>query len=165
MGTYRLQRKYREAVQTFLKVKEVDPNEIDFSYHAGVASRLLGDETAANSYFGQFRRDIERRLRSNPEDVAALFDHAIVLARLGDSDRASSLAQTAMELPRSRRSATRSPSLYFPASRYSRETEAPAPDSYFDLGRLLSVQGRTQEATRRSRRRSKRAIAITCGSQ
>jgi len=144
--TYRLQRKYREALQTFLKVKEVDPKEIAPHYDAGVVSKLMGDETAARKYFEDFRTDIEKRTRSNPKDASALFDLALVLTRLGDSDRGRSVGQKAMTLPRRSRSATRSVSMTFPAAERSEKTATIGPDSYFDLARLLSVQGERQQA-------------------
>src|SRR5204863_192867 len=34
--TLRLQRKYRESLQAFLRVQDVDPSENDLYYHAGV---------------------------------------------------------------------------------------------------------------------------------
>jgi serine/threonine protein kinase/tetratricopeptide (TPR) repeat protein len=144
--TLRLQRRYPEATQAFLKIKDIDASEIDPSYHAGVVTTLAGDPTTARAYFQRFRSEVERDLQKDPANAGKRFDYAIALVRLGERNRARAEVSRALRIPRSSQSDTRSPMLGFPSSTQPQGKTTEAPDTYFDLARFLTVMGETDAA-------------------
>ena len=143
--TLRLQGKYREARQTFLKITEIAPAENDPYYHAGVVSKLMGESAEARTFFERFRRRIEQTLAKNDSDVGERFDYAAVLVRLGLQERGWAEAQRALKAPRLAHSMFRSPIADFPRPPQP-EMTSEAPDSYFDLARVLTLMGRQTDA-------------------
>jgi tetratricopeptide (TPR) repeat protein len=143
--TLRLQGQYREAIQAFSRVGQVDDGDIDRYYSAGVAASLMHDAAYARSWFERFRRAIEQKIRHDPSDAGNRFDYALVLTRLGEPGRGWSEAQQAFRTPRPARSIFRSPSLNFPQPPHA-ELSTDGPDAYFDLARILAVRGQRQQA-------------------
>ncbi|HWW85774.1 MAG TPA: tetratricopeptide repeat protein, partial [Vicinamibacterales bacterium] len=120
-STYRLLGRYQDALRTFRRVQEVDERQVVADYDAGIVYSLIGDEAEARRSFDRFRRSTERLAANGPRDARYVFDLALVWSRLGDRTRGWSLAQTASGLDRTH---------------------------YYDLARVLAVQGRTGPALR-----------------
>ena len=146
--TLRLQGKYREALQAFLRVQDVAPTENDLYYSAGVVAELMGDRALARGYYDRFRQRVEQKLQGKSADAGDLFDHAIVLLRLGAEERAWAELKKAETTPRRARSMFRSPVLAFPQAFEHDSLTTEAPDSLFDMARALNVVGRKDEAIR-----------------
>ena len=99
---YRLQGRFREARESFLKVLAIDPAARSAYYDAGVASRLLRDERAARRYFNSFRALVEKRIAEDGRNAELQLELAAVLARQGDAVRAAATAARAAMLDPSR---------------------------------------------------------------
>jgi len=117
--SYRLEKRYQEARDTFLKIPPIDPMERAAFYDAGVVSHLMRDERAARSHFNTFRRLVEQRIREDSETASYQLDLAEVLSRLGDHVRAKSAAERAMALD---------------------------PNQHFEYANFLVLEGRHDEA-------------------
>ena len=146
--TLRLQRKYPQALRAFLRVQDVEPSENDLYYSAGVVADLMADHALARGYYDRFRQRVEQKLQGQSADAGDLFDHAIVLLRLGVEERAWAELRKAVKTPRSAKSMSRSPVLAFPNAFDHDPLTTDAPDSSFDMARALSVAGRKDEAIR-----------------
>jgi len=85
----------------------------------GVLYQLLGDPQSSKRHFEIFRKELEKRVRASPEKGDNYLVLGLVLTRLGEKERSWEMGQKAMELD---------------------------PDQHFLYARLLSVQGKTQEA-------------------
>lgn len=146
--TLRLQRKYRESLETLLRVPDVDSSETDVYYTAGVVADLMGDRALARTYYDGFKLRIEQKLQGTSANAGDVFDHAIVLFRLGDEDLAWAELKKATATPRRAKSMFRSPVLAFPQAFEHDALTTEAPDSSFDMARALNVAGRKKEAVR-----------------
>jgi tetratricopeptide (TPR) repeat protein len=141
--TYRRLARYPEALQAFQRMLAANPGLTVATYHAGIVTRLMGDEPGARKLFAAYRADAEKRARQN--EPGALFDLAVAHARLGDMAQARAIGERAAKLPRDEYSSARSWFLAFPTLARPAPTGV-GPDSYFDLARLHAVAGKTAEA-------------------
>jgi serine/threonine protein kinase/Flp pilus assembly protein TadD len=117
--TYRLQGRYSEALQTFLKILQVDAKESAAHYDAGAVCQLMGDVSAARKHFESFREDAEKRVRKNPQNALDYLDLARALTRLGQKKHGWGLGQKAMSID---------------------------PSKHFEFSLLLCLHGKKQEA-------------------
>jgi serine/threonine protein kinase/tetratricopeptide (TPR) repeat protein len=118
-AAYRELGRYDDALRVFLRTLDIDSRHVSGHYDAGVVCQLMGDDRAARRHFDRFRGAIERQLAGQPDNAEAYFDLACTSTRLGDLERGRTLGQRAHTLNGA---------------------------DHFDLARLLSLQGRTQEA-------------------
>jgi len=116
---YRLERRYRDALDTVLKAAAIDPTARAAYYDAGIAARGMGDERSARSHFATFRQLVEKELRQKPKCAACYLELAEVLSRSGDHAGATSAAGRAMALD---------------------------PSQHFEYANFLSIEGRRDDA-------------------
>ena len=94
----RLQRRFDEARQIYVRIREIAPKEISASYEAGAVSELMGDAAAARTYLRTVVAESERYLQENPRDGERQLEMASAWARLGNRTRAESIARRAAAL-------------------------------------------------------------------
>jgi adenylate cyclase len=117
--TYRLQRRYDEAVAVFLRIPSIDETEYSAYYDAAVVYQIQGDESSARHNFERYLWEVEKRLESEPEKASHYIDAALVLSHLGQDERSRSMGRKALEID---------------------------PSQHFGYAQLLAAQGNKQEA-------------------
>ena len=125
--TYRLERRYKDAYETFLRIPAIKPSpdsaryttQRAAHYDAGVAAHLMGDTRTAQSHFATYRQLVEKEIRENRQNGDLYLELAAVLSRLGEDAEATSAAARGTTL---------------------------APDSHFQYATVLSLQRKYSEA-------------------
>ena len=119
-ATYQFQGNYQAAIQPLQKILEIDPSQQLWAhYDLGVLYQFLGDNQSSQRHFEIYRKEIERNISESPEEGINYLVLGLVLTRLGEKERGWEMGQKAMELN---------------------------PDQHFEYAKLISVQGKTQEA-------------------
>jgi tetratricopeptide (TPR) repeat protein/predicted Ser/Thr protein kinase len=90
----RLQGRFDEARQAYLRVLEIDPKDISAHLEAGAASQLMGDNAAADEHLRTVITQSVERLKSNPTGESYL-ELASAYARTGARARAETMRQAA----------------------------------------------------------------------
>lgn len=86
-NTYRLQKKYDEAIPTLMNILVIDKNEFNAYYDLGVNYQSLGNKEEARKHFLKYKEIIENGyLKKSPDDAGILISLASVLARLDLQD-------------------------------------------------------------------------------
>ena len=91
--TLRLQGRFDEARQIYLRILEIAPKEISAHYEAGAVSQLMGDGAAARKHLRTVVAESERYLQENPRDGERQLEMAAAWARLGNTARAEAIAR------------------------------------------------------------------------
>jgi adenylate cyclase len=95
------------------------PEEPDAHYQLGVLYQHMGDNKLSRRYFEKYYNRAEKWVKDNPTHAYSHISLALALIRLGKKEQGWSIGQKAMALD---------------------------PNEHFGYARLLSVQGKIQEA-------------------
>jgi adenylate cyclase len=124
--TYRMQGRYEEAVEVFLRILEVDPGYTWQAYYdAGATCQVSGDEDSAEKYLRLYHEQAEKWLENDPDNPSSYYLMGLVLTRLGEIERGWSIGRKVIEMD---------------------------PSRHFAFAELLAVQGKKQEALDRLER-------------
>ena len=88
----------REAVETFRKAAELDPEYAEAYHRLGMAHVALGERKEAQEAFERAIKFYEKRLKREPKDVDALYRVADSYGRTGDYQKASESYRRAEKL-------------------------------------------------------------------
>jgi eukaryotic-like serine/threonine-protein kinase len=124
---YRIQSRYPEAVDILLSILKIDPSAFRIYddppysayYDAGVAYQGWGNRELARQNFERFMNEVQKRSKAEPNNPKYRFDLALALGRLGQGEQSLNVANSALKV---------------------------SPAKYFEFARVLSVNGRTEEA-------------------
>ena len=111
--------RFDEALVMFARVLAADPDVVEPHYYMGIVYQSKGAGANARDHFDRFRRVSQWRTEDNPDNAGYFFDLARALTRLGQTRGGRVAGERAAGIE---------------------------PTAYFDLARLYSVQGRTDEA-------------------
>jgi len=118
-ATYQLMGNYHTAIQLEQKVLELYPSGFWSHYGLGILFQQSGDTISSQEHFEIFRNMAESLLNESPEEGYHYINLGLVHTRLGEKERGLEIGQKGIEID---------------------------PDQHFGYARLLSVQGKTQEA-------------------
>ncbi len=114
-----LEGRYDESLVMFARMLAANPDAVEPHYYMGVVYQSKGAGTNARDHFDRFRRVSQWRTEDNPDNAGYFFDLGVVLARMGQTNRSRAAGDRAAEID---------------------------PAAYYNLARLYSVQGRTDDA-------------------
>ncbi len=97
--TYRLQKKYDNAISTLIYILVINQNEISAYYDLGVNYQFLGNNEEAKKYFLTFKKCTENEwIKKSPKDAGSYISVASVFARLGKKDSSKQMLQKAISI-------------------------------------------------------------------
>lgn len=94
----RLRKDYPAALSYLKKLQKASPEDRWTIYHLGVIYQLMGDYGRAEKQFRRFLQLLEEHLQEDPEAPEIFFNMALVLARLGQKERAEAMLMKGMAL-------------------------------------------------------------------
>lgn len=96
-NTYRLRKKYDEAISTLMYILVIDKNEFNAYYDLGVNYQSLGNKEEARKHFLAYKKIIENGyLKKSPDEAGILISLASVLARLDLQDSSEQVLRKAI---------------------------------------------------------------------
>ncbi len=98
-NTYRIQGRFREAIEILKKILDIDPNEASANYDLGVNYQSMGNQEEAYKYFSSFKKIAsEEWMKRWPDDAGTYLAIGAVTARLGDIESSKQMLQKAIEI-------------------------------------------------------------------
>ncbi len=95
---HRLQGHYPQAIEALQPILKIDPSDVSTWYDMGVVYESAGTPQKAREHFQRFRQEMESQWKKNPKDADTALSLAAVLLRLGENQRAWSLAGKGLAL-------------------------------------------------------------------
>ena len=101
--TYRLLRRYNEAIEVLTKIRENNKNEASAYYDLGINYQSLGNQEEAVKNYSAFKRiATEEWTKTWPNDAGTYIAIGAITARLGDIESSRKMLQKAIEIDSSR---------------------------------------------------------------